>query len=207
MVQQFVALMDGMPPLPLVCLYAALAGPFVAAIHECGHACAALWRTSKPVVIAIAVRGFSLDRRIGRLQFTAQRISGQGGLCAYDQTGLSSLEVALIAIAGPVASVLGAAATLVLALHTGGVLHDLLWIATLSGALAAVVSALPLNYRAGKGDDTVIVRLDGLQALDALRRASRPSAPRPQPRDVKAGPVAERWAAEVDAGSIPPPGC
>jgi hypothetical protein len=74
--------------------------------------------------------------------------------------------------------------------------------ATVGGTIGAIVNALPLTFRGRRDGVEHVVRLDGLQALDALRRARAPlPAPAPSPRDVKAGPVAERWAAEVDAAS------
>jgi hypothetical protein len=201
MVQQLAAFMDDMPALPLVVLYAVLVGPLVALIHEMGHACVALWRTTGPVVVVVAVPGLGVGRRVGRVQFAAQPVRGADGLCAYDQQGLAGWEIALVALAGPFASLVAAAATFALTPHVSGVLQGLLWAMTFGGALGGIVGALPLTFRTGKGDDAVDTRLDGLQARDALRGRPRPSQPGPPAIDVKAGPVAERWAAEVDAAT------
>src|SRR5207249_4629767 len=79
---------------------------------------------------------------------------------------------------------------------THGLVRDAMNAATIAGVIAGVVNALPLTFTGRRDGVEHVVRLDGLMALDALRRAALPEA-----RDVKAGPVAERWSAEVDAAS------
>jgi hypothetical protein len=200
-VQHIVDFMDDMPPLPLVFLYAAVVGPLLALIHEMGHAGLALWRTNGPVVVVIAAKRRLFALRSGRFHVEANQLVQCGGLCAYDPSDASRLDHAAIALAGPLASLLGAAVTAVLWAHTGGALHGLLSVATFGGILAGIVNALPLTYQARRRADAPRVRLDGLQALDALRRPRVSFPAPPPPRDAKAGPVAERWAAEVDAAS------
>jgi hypothetical protein len=191
-VQQLVDFMDGMPPLPVILLYAALVGPALVVVHELGHASMALWRSTGPVVVRIAASRRRLALRSGRFQIEADALTHCGGICAYDPTGLTRFDEAAIALAGPAASLAGALVTALLWGHTGGPFQDLLAVATLGGVFGGVVNALPLTYRASKRDEAPVVRLDGLHALDALRR------PRvPEPRPGKAGPV---------AGSVPPPG-
>lgn len=198
-VQRIVEFMDGMPSLPLVFLYSALIGPLLVAIHELGHAAAALWRSSGPVVVRIGARRRRFALRSGRLRVEADELAQCGGFCAYDPTGLSGPDVAAIALAGPAASLAGAAVTGLLWAYTGGPLQDVLSVATLGGVLLGVVNALPLTYQARKNGDELAVRLDGLHAREALRRRAVPAAG--AGGDVKAGPIAERWADEVTAAS------
>ena len=197
-VQQIVDFMDGLPPVPLVLLYGVLMSPLLALVHELGHAGAALWRSNGPVFVLIGARRWHWELRSGRFTVGAERLMDRGGMCVYDAGGLVGWERALIALAGPGASLAAAVATGLLWGYAGGLVRDLLAVATMGGVLMAIVNALPLTYRASV--DAPEVRLDGLQTVEALSRRQQGRAIA-VPRDVKAGPMAERWAAEVDAAT------
>jgi hypothetical protein len=201
-VQHIVDFLDDMPPLPEMFLLGMLIGPPLVLIHELGHALAALWRTDGPVFVRIGARQRRWALRAGRFSVEAgpSEIALAGGFCAYDPRNVSPRSLALIAMSGPLASLAGAVATALLWSRTHGLARDAMNAATIGGAIAAVVNALPLTIRGRHDGVEHVVRLDGLHALDALRDARAP-LPAPAPRDVKAGPVAERWAAEVDAAS------
>jgi hypothetical protein len=205
MVQTVVDFMDGMPPLPLTFLLGAVVGPVLIVVHELGHAFAALWRCDGPVFVRVGAKERRWSLRAGRMTMEAgpNELPLSAGFCVYDATGISPWDEVMIAMAGPVASLLGAVATGVLWNATGGLLHDALAVATLGGITVGVVNALPLTFKETRRGDGPVLRLDGLRALEALR-SSRP-VPLPVPLqwrgDARSGPVAERWASEVDAAA------
>jgi len=201
-VQHIVDFLDDMPPLPELFLLGMLIGPPLVLIHELGHALAALWRTDGPVFVRIGARHRRWALRTGRFRMEAgpSEMAFAGGFCAYDPRSASPLSLAVIAMSGPLASLAGAAATAFLWTKTHGLARDAMNAATIEGAIAAIVNALPLTFTGRRDGVEHAVRLDGLIALDAMRRPRAPR-PAPPPADVKAGPVAERWAAEVDAAS------
>jgi hypothetical protein len=76
--------------------------------------------------------------------------------------------VLLIAIAGPAASLVGVVLTArgLSACAPAGVVHDLLWAATLGGVFG-VLNLVPLSFQERR--DGPAFRSDGRVALDALR--------------------------------------
>src|SRR4051794_38389045 len=200
-VQHIVDFMDGLPPLPLLFLYSAVVSPCLVLMHELGHALVALWRSDGPVLVTLGARRRRFAIRSGRLRIEADELSRCGGICSFDATRLSRVEFAAVALAGPAASLAGAVVTALLWSHTAGAVHDALAVATLGGLFGAIINVLPLTYRESNRAGSPVIRLDGLVAREALRRPARAPVARPAARDVKAGPIAERWAAEVDAAS------
>jgi hypothetical protein len=92
------------------------------------------------------------------------------GVAEFDATDATARDVLLIALAGPAASLVGTMLTAwaLSACSPSGVLHDLLWAATLGGAFA-VLNLVPITFQEQR--DGPPVRTDGRLALDALRVA------------------------------------
>ncbi len=190
MVQHVVEFMDGMPSLPVLFLLGAVASPALVVIHELGHALAALWRTTGPVFVRIGAKERRWAIRAGRFAMEAgpSELALAGGFCAYDPTGVSPLSRATIAMAGPIASLAGAAVAAVMWSHTGGPVHDFLSVATLGGLFAGVINALPLTFEGKENGVNHVARLDGLHALDALREQRRAWAASRHPAHPGVGP-------------------
>jgi hypothetical protein len=195
-VQHIVEFMNALPPLPLLALYSVLVGPVLVVLHELGHAMVALWRSDGSVVVRLGARRRVFAIRSGRFQLEADQLAHCGGVCLVEENGLSRVDLAAISLAGPLATLLAGTATAVLWAHTGGVLQDALAVATFEGFLLGIINVLPLTYRADKSSPAL--RLDGLLALQALRGELLAPRPAAAAHDVKAGPVAERWAVEVE---------
>ena len=199
MVQHIVAFMDGLPPLPLLMLYSALVSPVLVVVHELGHALAALWRTDGRVFVRLGAKRRRWRVQSGRFAMEAgpSELALAGGFCAYNAAGISPVSSAIISIAGPVASLAGAALTAVLWQATGGVLRDVLATATLGGCFVGIINALPLTFTSSRSRPGPVIRLDGRAALDALRLNDA---------RVPLYLVAPEVPDDRHATSIPPPG-
>ena len=175
MVQHVADFLYAMPPLPLMLVLGAIVGPPLVLIHELGHALAALWRTDGPVFVRLGARERRWALRAGRFSMEAgpSELALAGGFCAYDARNIGRLSLAFVAISGPLASLAGAAMTALLWSKTGGLLRDAFSAATVGGAIAGIVNALPLTFRGNSQGVEHVVRLDGLHALDALRGPPR----------------------------------
>jgi hypothetical protein len=203
-VQRIVDFMDALPPVPVLFVLAVLVTPPLVVIHELGHALAALWQTDGPVFVRIGAKERGWALRTGRFSMEAgpSEVELAAGFCAYDGTRCSPVGRAVIAMSGPLASLIGAVAAALLWGATSGPVRDVFAAATLGGVLAGVINAMPLTFERTRNGTKSMLRLDGLHALEALRESRAPAPPmRPAARNAVAGPVAERWSAEVDAAS------
>lgn len=162
---------DSGPAAPALFGYlAALALP-AALLHELGHALLAARSAGDPVRIWLGGTRHVLRVRLRRLRLTVSLLTQQpssAGASSFDAACTSARELILIALGGPVASLAGlAVAACGLASTSGhGVLHNLLWAATVTGFFAAL-GAVPLEIRARTGGARL--RTDGRVVLDAVR--------------------------------------
>jgi hypothetical protein len=147
-----------------------LFAPAVAVLwHEAAHAAFALALTRGTVTLVVGL-GPSVPLRLGRLTLRIAPLP-LGGLCRYDSTERPG-DRALIAAAGPVASVFLAALAWSLAPRFTPV-TSLVWLAqsvAVTSGIGAVLTMLPLRYSPaafpGGGES------DGLVVLRALFPAS-----------------------------------
>ena len=85
----------------------------------------------------------------------------------------SRLELFLIAIAGPVTSIAGAAVTLLMWRRTGSPLQDVLYVATVLGVGIGAFTLLPLSLRQNRRPNARVITFDGYHAVSALLGRSR----------------------------------
>ena len=160
-----------MPTLLLAwCLAILLAGPLVMLLHELGHALAALALTRGPVVVQTGRRAL-LTPRVGRLTLAIGPGGLQAGACWHLAPGSRRAEAA-IAAAGPLASLLTAAAgaTACLGLHPPRGLAPALAALAVLGAIDAVANLWPALHPAARtvtgapqeSDGRIVARCLGL---------------------------------------------
>jgi len=148
-----------------------LAAVPVTMLHELGHALIAARRLGAEVEVTVGNAVKLAEVRLGRIQASLNAFARPGyvaGSAAFDATRATARDVLWIALAGPLASLVGLAVSaflLKLAAPTGPV-HDLLWSMTGASAFAFGLSLLP--FKADESDGTK-VWTDGRLALDALR--------------------------------------
>ena len=153
-------------PLPSL-LQLLLATPIAVLIHELAHAGMALSLTRGRVLVVVGY-GPGIKLSLGRLALHVSPLAA-GGCCVHRATR-DSADRAIIAAAGPIASLLVA----VLGWRTGQAIGDGFlagFCAALGAASAAIalLTGLPLRYPAAVaiGDDRAS---DGMTVLRALRR-------------------------------------
>jgi hypothetical protein len=128
--------------------FATLWGLPLTLLHELGHGLAALWLTRGPVLVRVGA-GPALPMRLGRMVLVVSLLGP--GHCAYDPATLRGRprSEALIGAAGPIASLVGAAALALLAAGTSGELQGILASGALCSALAFALTAIPMRYGSG----------------------------------------------------------
>jgi hypothetical protein len=148
-----------------------LVTPVATLLHEIGHACAARARLNGAV-------GIRVGNGPPRWQFSLAGVDvglrpvvvpfGVTGACEYDAGDCRASDAAVIALAGPLASLIGATASYVAWSHTDprSLLGAALWQATMLQAGSFVLCLLPLTITQGGA----VHHMDGKVALDALRR-------------------------------------
>jgi hypothetical protein len=142
----------------------------VVALHELGHAVVAVRRLGADVEVTVG-NAVELARvRMGRIEASLNAVAHPGyaaGSASFDSSHATARDVLWIALAGPLASLVGwvTTASLLSLTASSGVLHDLLWSMTMAGAFAVVLSLLPLSPEESDGTK---VWTDGRLALDAV---------------------------------------
>jgi hypothetical protein len=150
-----------------------LVAPLVLLLHELAHAAMALSLTRGKVLVVVGY-GPALSLTVGRLAVRLSPLAASG-CCVHRKTRAAGDE-ALIAAAGPVASLLVAVLGWRISEAIGsGFAGGLVAAAGLVSAAVTLVTALPVSYpRAlAVGDDPAS---DGLHVLRALLRRKRPAA-------------------------------
>jgi Zn-dependent protease len=158
------------PGFPVSLLYIFIAGIPVTLLHELGHAVVARRLLSGEVQVEVGTVGKVAELRLGEIALSINALSDPsraGGYAEFDASRATARDVLLIALAGPAASLLGTIATASLLGHAPpGVLHNLLWAATLAGVFG-VLNLIPLTLQERRNGPSR--RSDGKLALDALR--------------------------------------
>lgn len=163
--------MNAMPSIPVLVVLLVLVAPLLVAVHEGGHALAALVLTRDPVDVAVGSEGRAARLRVGRVMVALHpfvRPDRMGGSVGLDDAALSARGALAVALAGPAASALGTVATaLALERVAPGILHDVLAVATFAGLMTVAVNLVPMRVVERRGEPPW--RTDGLLALQALR--------------------------------------
>jgi hypothetical protein len=161
------------PAMPAVFLYLALAGIPAILLHELGHAFAAARRLGGEVEVSVGNAGRLAELRLGQIKASINALSLPGrasGLATFDDSRATAHDVLWVAVAGPLASLLGALPTAMLlaAAPESGFAHDLLWAGLLVG-IVGVLNLIPFEFQERRNGPRF--RSDGRLALDALRVA------------------------------------
>ena len=162
------------PGFPWFLLYFALAFIPACLVHELGHGIAACRLIPGAVKIVVGAGPTLAAFRIGRLRVDLHlwpSLKKVDGYTLYDTSKATLGAVFLIAIAGPIASLIGGVGSALLfsAAPDSGVLHDFLWAVTFDGFGAVVLCGLPYTL---EDPDGRTYPTDGRIALDVLKAAS-----------------------------------
>jgi hypothetical protein len=165
--------MDSGPPLVVGLLYIAIAGIAVTLLHELGHAVAARHLIGGEVQVSVGSVGKLAELQLGQIKVAVNALehpSRASGVAEFDASRATARDVLLIAVAGPAASLVGTVLTAwaLSVAPTSGVLHDLLWAATLGGVFG-VLNIVPLTLQEGRDGPPLCT--DGRLAVDAIRLA------------------------------------
>ena len=168
-----VRFMESAPSAPAVWLYIAVATIPVVLLHELGHAVAARQRLGGEGEVSVGSAGRLAEVRLGQIRASINALSLPGraaGFTSFDGSQATARDVLWVALAGPLASLLGAIATALLlaAAPDSGVAHHLLWAATLGGVFG-VLNLVPIQLQERRHGPRLAS--DGRLALDALRVA------------------------------------
>jgi hypothetical protein len=155
-------------PLPSI-LQLLIAAPLAVLLHELAHAGMALSLTRGRVLVVVGY-GPGMKLNLGRLAVHVSPLAASG--CCVHRATRDSVDRAIIAAAGPVASLLMAAFgwRLGQALEGGhAFVAGMCSALGVAGAAIALLTALPMRYPAGVaiGDDR---DSDGMTVWRALRR-------------------------------------
>jgi hypothetical protein len=160
------------PPLAFFALTALVAPPAIL-WHELGHAAVARRRIDGFVGVDVGAGRVRLAFELYGVRFRIAPVwtpFGLGGVCRWDATHATAADAALIALAGPAASLVGATLSIVALGHTtpGTPAHAVLWTLTNIQCFSTALCLVPFSYRRRRGDRPI--SSDGKTALDALSR-------------------------------------
>jgi hypothetical protein len=129
------------------CAVGILALPFLALVHELGHAVAVRVR-GLPLKAIVVGDAADLTVRGGTATLQLGRVLGDGrlrGHVLYESTRASASDMIVVALAGPLANLVAAPAFAAVALAdaTGGMLDADLWLLTLASVLLGVGNLIP----------------------------------------------------------------
>ena len=152
-------------------VYLVIAAMPMILLHELGHAVAAVHLLGEDVEVDVGKVGRLAELKLGQITVSLNAIAHPGqpdGSAQVDDSRATARDVLLIALAGPAASLAGTLLTamVIYVASPSGVLADLLWAATVVGAVG-VLNLVPFRYQASRSEPAW--RSDGLLALDALR--------------------------------------
>ncbi len=159
---------DG-PGIVTVFVLGALTAIPVVLVHELGHALVARRRLGGDVKIQVGTTGRIASLRLRQVELhlnALARPDRASGVAEFDASRATARDVVFIALAGPVASLLG---TLItgwwLSVTSPGLLHDALWCMTGTGVFG-VLNLVPMTLEERDGRR---LRTDGGLMLDAIR--------------------------------------
>ena len=168
----FQEFMNLAPPLVLALIYLAIVALPLTFLHEWGHAVAARRLLGGTVHISVGNAGRVAEIRLGQITTSINALSsptGLGGYATFDASRATARDVVLIALCGPLASLLGLLIFIPLysAANPGTIGHGLLWAAVSWSAFGVLINLIPLNIQERRGSR--MMRTDGGLALDAAK--------------------------------------
>jgi hypothetical protein len=174
LVESLAHTMDSGPGFPWFIAWFALCVLTVTVIHEGGHLLAALWTNQAEIAMNLGSHGELLERRLGEVRLRLRAVGAPwrvAGSVTFDGAQTTARAMALIALAGPAGSLLGAAVTGWLASAlTSSALSDFLAMTTVMGLCAGLGNLIPLTvYEGTRRKPGRRVDTDGKHALNALR--------------------------------------
>ena len=166
--------MESGPGLLATLIYLAIVAPPMTLLHELGHAITARLLLGGDVQVSVGSAGKLAETHLGQIAISVNALAHPGraaGHAEFDASRATARDVLLIALAGPAASLAGAAMTAwaLSAVGPSGIVHDVLWAATGYGIFCGVLNLMPISLKDRRDGPTV--RTDGRLALDALRVA------------------------------------
>jgi Zn-dependent protease len=160
------------PPLPIGLVYLAIVALPLTFLHEWGHAVTARRLLDGSVRISVGNAGRVAHVRLGQITTSINVLSSPTRLAGYaefDASRATARDVVLIALSGPLASLLGW--VVLIALYSAAVpdtiWHGLLWAAVLWSGFAVIFNLIPLSIQERRGGR--MKRTDGGLALDAAK--------------------------------------
>jgi hypothetical protein len=160
------------PPLVLALIYIAITSMPVVFLHELGHAVAARRLLGGSVHISAGNAGRVAELRMGQITASINALSSHhqvAGYAEFDATRATARDVVLIALCGPLASLLGLLLLIPLysAATPGTIGHGVVWAAVAMSGFLVLLNLVPLNFQDRRG--APVERTDGGLALDALK--------------------------------------
>jgi hypothetical protein len=151
-----------------------VAGLLVTVIHEGGHLLAAVATGQGEIATRLGSHGTIIDRRLGEIRLRVGILGAPwrpAGSVTFDAARTTARAMAVIAAAGPAASILGAVLTGYLVSHAGtGIAAELLAVATVFGLLVGLGNLIPFTVHEGtRRAPGPRLQSDGLHLRDALR--------------------------------------
>jgi hypothetical protein len=172
--EAFVDMIESQPGFPWILGWIVLGSLVVMVIHEAGHLLAALWTGQREMALHIGSYGTLMERRLGELTVHANALISPwrvAGSVTFDAAHTTVRAMAIIALAGPAASFVGAATTGLLASSLGtAFLSEFFAMTTFMGLSAGLGNLIPLTVVEGTRRRPGARRhSDGRHALRALR--------------------------------------
>ena len=164
--------MNSGPPLPLDLIYLAIMAVPLTFLHEWGHAFAARRLLRGNVHISVGNAGRVAQLQLGQITASINALSSPTRLAGYaefDASRARARDVVLIALCGPLASLLGLVVLIPLysAATPGTIGHGLLWAAVFFSAGAVFLNLIPFTIQERRGGR--MNRTDGGLALEAAK--------------------------------------
>jgi hypothetical protein len=164
--------MNAGPAFPAGLIYIAFATLPLTLVHELGHALVARERLRTSVSITVGSAVKVAEVRLGEISASIHAVARPdrvAGSAMFDARDTTASDVAWIAIAGPIASLIGLiwATVLYSALPHAGILHDFVWALVLGSALGVIINLIPFEVQERR--DQPPRRTDGKLLLSALR--------------------------------------
>jgi Peptidase family M50 len=172
LLEAFQNLMDSQPGLVGWVIAQLIVLPLTVLLHELGHAAMAVVRAQPDVRLEVGSGPIAWRGRLARIDMAVHPLvvpAGMGGAVSFDATRASATDVLLVALAGPVASLIGTVIAWIWFASTpdDAGLASLLAVAAATGLFVTIVNLAPMSIRDRNG--AVMWRTDGWHALSAAK--------------------------------------